>query len=241
MVTSTINNNNATTVVMDPWGGSVNSDATANSNNVPGFDDNFSDATDFAETSTAIHVGDCRSFCSSSSSSSEPRVFTAPLVDVPNNFISRLPSANVVDSSSFPHPPHSANLLLPSFPPLQDPLKQMMTSEEYVSRLEAKLLRIRGGGAGGSKRDGRKGLSTSAKQMIEALSTVKQSHALLSTDGGDAFSDSSINPNFLMQRAFPERSALTQEELDSLIKHDHLQPSAEFNEDSNDVDREGSS
>jgi len=219
------------TAVMDPWGGDVNSDATADSNNVLGFDDNFSDAAELATIPNGV---------ASSAPSPHPLVSSSssPLPKIsPINFIPRLdsdgddaaPPLSLGASSSQPQPTN----LLPAFPPLKDPLTQMMTSEEYISRLEAKLKKIKGGGGGG-KKNGKKGLSSSAKQMIDALSDVKESHVLLSTDGSGASSESSrmdINPNFLMQRAFPERTPLTQEELEWLVKHDQLQPTDDNNED----------
>jgi len=214
--------------VMDPWGEGVDSDASANRNNALGFDDNFSDASDFT-TMTTTDGSECPP------SSQPPLASTVSQVS-PINFIPNLSPVgddSVISPSSLQ--PHSANLL-PAFPPLKDPLTQMMSSEEYVSRLEAKLRRIKGGGGkgGGARKEGGKGFSSSARQMIDALSTVKESHVLLSTDGSDAFSESSrmdINPNFLMQRAFPDRTALTQEELEWLVKHDQLQPPDDANND----------
>jgi len=220
------------TAVMDPWGGDVNSDATADTNNALGFDDNFSDAAEFATIPNGVASSAQSPHTLAPSSSSSPLPKISPI-----NFIPRLhsdgdgaaPPPSLGASSSQPQPTN----LLPAFPPLKDPLTQMMSSEEYISRLEAKLKRIKGGGGGG-KKNGKKGLSSSAKQMIDALSDVKESHVLLSTDGSGASSESSrmdINPNFLMQRAFPERTPLTQEELEWLVKHDQLQPTDDNNED----------
>ena len=43
-----------------------------------------------------------------------------------------------------------------------------------------------------------------------------------------------INPNFLMQRAFPERTPLTWEELEWLVNHDQLQPPNDDDDDDDD-------
>lgn len=221
--------------MMDPWGsGDGGADAFTSSGAINGFDDNFSD-NNISMTPTTqdaafqAESGDDapKSDAPDSSSSSLPKIS-------PINFIPRVhvdvdvDQAPTTTSSSLSHGLH-----YPALPPLKDPLTQMMSSEEYISRLEAKLRRIKGGdGAGpigkGRGRGGKSGISSTAKQMIDALGTAKESSVLLSTDGSDVTSDSSridVNPHFLMQRAFPERTPLTQEELEWLVKHDQLQAS----------------
>jgi len=216
---------------MDPWGDADHVGPEFDA--VPGFDDDFSDLT-----LTISNGNDCTDSPNPTERSSSPQ-------KPPFNFIPRFHSngddfhASSIGSSSPPRDPtfkQPAHNLLPAFPPLKDPLTDMMSSEEYISRLEAKLKRIKGGG-GGSKA-GRRGLSSAAKQMIDGLSTVKESHVLLSSDGGDAFSESSrmdVQPNLLMQRAFPERTPLTREELEWLVNHDHLQPLDDDNDNDDDV------
>lgn len=212
---------------MDPWGGK-SVDAVSD-NNLLGFDDDFSEVTAAAPSKR----GD--SDFSTFMVDSLPPSSSSPLPKIsPINFIPRLRN----DGDSALSSPLPSNLL-PALPPLKDPLTQMMTSEEYISRLEAKLGRIKGGGGGGGqgggeKRRGKKGFSSAGRQMIDALSSIKESNVLLSTDGSDGNSDSSrinINPHFLMQRAFPERTPLTQEELEWLVKHDQLQGSDEIDVD----------
>ena len=170
---------------MDPWGDAGHVNASAEG--ISGFDDDFSDAT-----MTIPNGSDSTRF-------PNPPVSSSPAQIPPINFIPRLqpndnnfPAASSVicSSSSSLHGATNtqpAQNILRAFPPLKDPLTNMMSSEEYISRLEAKLKRIRGGGGGGGGgglKDGRKCLSSSAKQMIDALSIVKESHVLLSSDGG---------------------------------------------------------
>jgi len=141
------------------------------------------------------------------------------------NFIPRLHEADKADSKNPLSQP------LPPLKPLKDPLTQMMTSEEYISRLETKLKRIKGT----HKDSDRKKLSLSARHMIDALSSVRESithHHLIGTpvDSVIPVPESSmvqISPSALMQRVFPERTPLTQEELEWLVNHDHLQPGDE--------------
>jgi len=220
-------------VNMDPWGDAGHVNASAEG--ISGFDDDFSDAT-----MTIPNGSDGTRFPNppvSSSAQIPPINFIPRLQPNDNDFPAA--SSFICSSSSSLHGATNtqpAQNILRAFPPSKDPLTNMMSSEEYISRLEAKLKRIRGGGGGGLK-EGRKCLSSSAKQMIDALSTVKESHVLLSSDGGDAFSESSrmdINPNFLMQRAFPERTPLTREELEWLVNHDQLQPPNNDDDDDDD-------
>jgi len=217
---------------MDPWGGgNCGADAVAASDAIKGFDDNFTDDTSVTLTRQAAAFDAERghyaptSVALDSSSSSLPKI--SPINFIPRVHVDVDQAPSTTATTSFSNGP-----LYPALPPLKDPLTQMMSSEEYISRLEAKLRRIKGGdGAGPGKgrgRGGKKGFSSTAKQMIDALGTAKESSVLLSTDGSDVTSDSSridVNPHFLMQRAFPERTPLTQEELEWLVKHDQLQAS----------------
>lgn len=123
--------------------------------------------------------------------------------------------------------PQSRSALL-SYPPLKNPLTQMMSSDEYLARLEGKLHKIKGH----RESDKQKGHNSSAKQMIEALSNVKEGHVRDLLDANtqqfltdDMSSDNSridINPNTIMQKMFPEKTALSQEEVDWLIANDQL-------------------
>lgn len=188
MVT-TADNNEGLISTMDPWGGGGDggADASTSSDAINGFDDNFSD-NNISMTSTTqaaafqTESGDdaSKSDAPESSSSSLPKIS-------PINFIPRVhvdaDQAPSTTLSSLSHGP-----LYPALPPLKDPLTQMMSSEEYISRLEAKLRRIKGGdGAGpsgkGRGRGGKSGFSSTAKQMIDALGTAKESSVLLSSDG----------------------------------------------------------
>jgi len=206
--------------IMDPWGGSSGGDGgggTVTDSNLLGFDDDFSSAAAVAETGDGLPSSEQLSPISPNSppDSDVSRAWTDVGADSP-----AWPAVEASLVSSAPPPPFA---VFPSLKPLTDPLSQILSSEEYISRLEAKLRRIKGGGGG----SGKKGFSSSAKLMIDALSTVKESNGLLSTDGSDTFSDSSrvdIAANSLLQRAFPERTPLTQEELEWLVNHDQLQP-----------------
>jgi len=137
------------------------------------------------------------------------------------NFIPRLHEAEKADSKNPLSQP------LPPLKPLKDPLTQMMTSEEYISRLETKLKRIKG-----THRDSDRKKISSARYMIDALSSAKESiahHHLIGApvDSVIPMPESSmvqISPSALMQRVFPERTPLTQEELEWLVNHDQLQP-----------------
>jgi len=137
------------------------------------------------------------------------------------NFIPRLHEAEKADSKNPLSQP------LPPLKPLKDPLTQMMTSEEYISRLETKLKRIKG-----THRDSDRKKISSARHMIDALSSAKESiahHHLIGApvDSVIPMPESSmvqISPSALMQRVFPERTPLTQEELEWLVNHDQLQP-----------------
>lgn len=210
-------------LVMDPWGGSV-SEAGVKAHSEAsalGFEDDFTDAVNSVDENH-----EARSI-SSIDATNVP--FSSPLPSS-INFIprtqncadeSRIGSAMNASSSSA-----SSASSLPSLAPLNDPLTRMMTSEEYISRLETKLNRIKGGAGGEGERRGRKTLSSSAKLMLDAFTIAKDSTAVHPLDGCDAPSDSSrmeLNPNILLQRAFPERTPLTQEELEWLVNHDQLQ------------------
>lgn len=210
--------------VMDPWGGSVfeagvkaESDASA-----LGFEDDFTDAVNSVDENHKA-----RSISSTDATNvpfSSPSPSSINFIPRTQNCAdeSRIGSALNASSSSA-----SSASSLPSLAPLNDPLTRMMTSEEYISRLETKLNRIKGGGGGGEgERRGRKTLSSSAKLMLDAFTIAKDSTAVHPIDGCDAPSDSSrmeLNPNILLQRAFPERTPLTQEELEWLVNHDQLQ------------------
>lgn len=203
-------------LAMDPWGGSAREAGVEADASVLGFDDDFSvDAVNDPSNATP-------------NSSSDSTVNNASSISPSSiNFIPRI--QNRANDSTLTSSSSSSSF--PSLAPLKDPLTDMMTSEEYISRLEAKLKRIKGGGGGGSGRGGRgggrKALSSSAKQMIDAFTIAKESTAVHVIDGCSAPSDSSrmeLNPNIFLQRAFPERTPLTQEELEWLVNHDELQP-----------------
>jgi len=205
-----------TTSAMDPWGGSVR-EAGEEANyeaSALGFDDDFTDALNCVVEDQSLP---------SAGGSVTPIACHKPSTV---NFIPRIQNrdeeltmGSAMNASPFP-----------CLAPLKDPLTQMMTSEEYISRLEARLRRIKGGGGrgrgGGDVRCGRKVLSSSAKQMIDAFALAKESTAGHVVDSCGPYSDSSrmeINPNLLLQKAFPERIPLTQEELELLVNHDQLQ------------------
>lgn len=200
------------TADMDPWGGSggvsgAGSEAPEGVSAL-GFEDNFTDASNGSgEKGETIVEPSTENLC-------------IPRLPASFNFIPRIekldaPAVNGSSQSS------SSASTLPSLPPLKDPLTQMMSSEEYISRLETKLKRIKGGGGGG----GKKSISSSAKQMFDAFSMAKETNDVHTVYGNDTSSDSSrmeLNPNMLIQRAFPERTPLTMEELEWLVNHDQL-------------------
>jgi len=207
----------ANAFAMDPWGGSVcevgaEVDAGAS---VLGFDDDFADTLNSLDEKNDAETN--------SSSSPLPTSI---------NFIPRLQSRSVESTilsakNGFCSSSSSSLAPFPSLAPLKDPLTQMMTSEEYIARLEAKLKRVKGGVEAAGKK---KCLSTSAKRMIEDIALVKISAARHLINGGDSISNSycdqvELHQNILVQRAFPERTPLTAEELASLLKHDQLEAS----------------
>lgn len=213
--------------IMDPWGGGSGGSGGETGSNSLGFDDDFSDAAAVAEAGHRLpssqHLSPIFPLSAPDSDVSHARK------DVGTDSAVRPAAEASLVSSPPPPPPLQPAAVFPSLAPLNDPLSQILSSEEYISRLEAKLRRIKGGGGGGGGggSNGKKGFSSSAKLMIDALSTVKESNGLLSSDGSDTFSDSSrvdIAPNSLLQRAFPERTPLTREELEWLVNHDQLQP-----------------
>jgi len=198
-----------TASAMDPWGGRV-SEAGEEANyeaSILGFDDDFTDALNcVVEDQSLPSAG------GSATPIASHKPSTVNFIPRIRNRADELTVGSAMNASSFP-----------SLAPLKDPLTQMMTSEEYISRLEARLRRIKGGG---DVRCGRKVLSSSAKQMIDAFALAKKSTAGHVVDGCGPYSDSSrmeINPNLLLQKAFPERIPLTQEELEWLVNHDQLQ------------------
>ena len=157
-------------LAMDPWGGSAREAGVEADASVLGFDDDFSvDAVNDPSNATP-------------NSSSDSTVNNASSISPSSiNFIPRI--QNRANDSTLTSSSSSSSF--PSLAPLKDPLTDMMTSEEYISRLEAKLKRIKGGGGGGSGRGGggRKALSSSAKQMIDAFTIAKESTAVHVIDG----------------------------------------------------------
>lgn len=203
------------TADMDPWGGSggvsgAGSEAPEGVSAL-GFEDNFTDASNGSGEKGETIV--------------EPSTenLSIPRLPASLNFIPRIEKLDAPAVNGSSHPSSSASTL-PSLPPLKDPLTQMMSSEEYISRLETKLKRIKGGGGGGAG-GGKKSISSSAKQMFDAFSMAKETNDVHTVYGNDTSSDSSrmeLNPNMLFQRAFPERTPLTMEELEWLVNHDQL-------------------
>lgn len=212
MVTFPAPTTTTTAAAMDPWGSGDDGEVgeTVHDSLYFGFDDDFSPPID-----------------NSVSNKKSEETFSVNDASTKLSTIDFLPRIHESCSSS-PVP-----VAAPSFPPLpKDPLTQMMTSEEYISRLEAKLRKIKGGEILKRKSEERRGLSSSAKQMIDALSTVKESHThhlmnarsdLIQIDLSSESGRIDINPNFFVQRGFPERIPLTQEELEWLVNHDHLE------------------
>ena len=151
------------TADMDPWGGSGGVSAAGSEApdgvSALGFEDNFTDALNGSggKGETIVEHG--------TENLSLPRL--PPSI----NFIPRIENLDAPAVNGSSHSSASASTL-PSLPPLKDPLTQMMSSEEYISRLEIKLKRIKGGGGGG----GKKSISSSAKQMIDAFSMAKETN-----------------------------------------------------------------
>ncbi|XP_002399637.3 uncharacterized protein LOC8052709 [Ixodes scapularis] len=108
------------------------------------------------------------------------------------------------------------------------PSRAFPDSEDYVASLESKLARLKG-----------KGRDVTAREMLGVLGEARQDHTgrLLSTDPdvapgataylpGEDCSDAPVRSSYLEKRLFPERQALTQEELKYLLEADFLGKSA---------------
>uniref|UniRef100_A0A023G0W4 Uncharacterized protein n=1 Tax=Amblyomma parvum TaxID=251391 RepID=A0A023G0W4_AMBPA len=102
-------------------------------------------------------------------------------------------------------------------------------TEHYVATLESKLARLKG-----RTRD------VTAREMLAVLGEARQDHTgrLIASEPasaaplataylpGDDYSDAPVNATYIERRLFPERQALTQEELKYLLEADFLEKQA---------------
>ncbi|CAN8000026.1 unnamed protein product [Ixodes hexagonus] len=104
------------------------------------------------------------------------------------------------------------------------PSRLFPDSEDYVASLESKLARLKG-----------KGRDVTAREMLSVLGEAREDQTghLVNADPdmavaataylpGDDCSDAPVHSSYLEKRLFPERQALTQEELKYLLEADFL-------------------
>lgn len=106
----------------------------------------------------------------------------------------------------------------------------MPDTDHYVASLESKLARLKG-----RSRD------VTAREMLAVLGEARHDHtgrliasdpvpsAPLQAEGyltGDGYSDAPVHATYIERRLFPERQALTQEELKLLLEADFLEKQA---------------
>lgn len=105
------------------------------------------------------------------------------------------------------------------------PTDELPDTQDYVASLESKLAKLKG-----------RGREVTAREMLSVLEDARQDHTarLISCSNdlapeataylpGEDCSDAPIHSTYLKKRLFPERQALTQEELKYLLEADFLE------------------
>ncbi|XP_013401839.1 uncharacterized protein LOC106167584 [Lingula anatina] len=109
-----------------------------------------------------------------------------------------------------------------NMPPENAHGQNMLTSDEYIAKLEAKLKRMQKSKTGPSSKDIINSLAEVKEHQLNSMVQDTITPYVTCLEDSQSSNTSELSVSFLQKRLYPERQALTTEELQQLIANDEL-------------------